>query len=69
VTGDARARDGTASSLKSDQVDRVARLLIAEWERVEQRLVNVSYIATFVDMARAVIADRGRTSSSTEDAT
>jgi hypothetical protein len=39
-------------------VNRVARLLIAEWERVEGKPVNVSYIATFVDMARAVLGDR-----------
>lgn len=52
-----------------DEVDRVARLLIAEWERVEGSPVNVSYIATFSDMARVVIADRRRTSSSTEDVT
>ncbi len=41
-----------------DEVDRVARLLIAEWERVERRAVNLSYVATFADMARVVIEDR-----------
>jgi hypothetical protein len=40
------------------EVDRVARLLIVEWERVEGKPVNVSYVSTFVDMARIVIADR-----------
>ena len=40
------------------EVDRIARLLMAEWERVEGTPVNASYVATFADMARAVIADR-----------
>jgi hypothetical protein len=42
------------------ELDRVARLLMNEWERVEGKPVNPSYIATFVDMARVVIADRKR---------
>jgi hypothetical protein len=41
----------------SDEVNRIARLLIAEWERVDDK-VNVSRIANFIDMARVVIADR-----------
>ena len=41
-----------------DELNRIARLLISEWERVERKPVNVSYVATFVDLARAVIADR-----------
>ena len=40
------------------EVDRVARLLIAEWERIEKKPVNVSYVANFADMARVVIADK-----------
>lgn len=40
------------------ELDRVATLLIAEWQRVEGGKVNVSYIETFVDLARVVIADR-----------
>ena len=36
------------------EVDRIARVLIAEWERVEGK-VGVSYVANFADMARAVI--------------
>lgn len=43
---------------RSAEVDRVARILMSEWERVEHKPVNVSYVATFADMARAVIADR-----------
>jgi hypothetical protein len=39
------------------EVDRIARLLMAEWARVEHVAVNTSFIATFADMARAVIAD------------
>lgn len=52
-------RRGTPSPERAE-VDRVARILLAEWERVEGKQVNVSYIATFADMARAVIADRGQ---------
>jgi uncharacterized coiled-coil protein SlyX len=51
--GETGRRDGACT-----EVDRVARLLMAEWERVEKNPVNVSYIATFCDLARAVIADR-----------
>ena len=40
------------------ELNRVAWLLIREWERVEQKPVTISYYATFVDMARVVIADR-----------
>jgi hypothetical protein len=35
-------------------VNEVALLLMAEWERVEGKPVNVSYVATFTDMARAL---------------
>jgi hypothetical protein len=50
------AKQDTAAPTR-DEVDRVARLLIAEWERVEHKPVNVSYVSTFADMARVVIAD------------
>lgn len=39
------------------EVDRIAKMLIAEWERVEGEKVNVSYVATFVDMARVVVKE------------
>lgn len=39
------------------EVDRVARLLIATYERVEHTTVPVSSVASFADMARAVVAD------------
>jgi hypothetical protein len=39
------------------EIDRVAQLLIAEWERVEKQPVNVSRVATFADLARVAIAD------------
>lgn len=42
------------------ELNRVSLLLIAEWERAERRKVNPSYVSTFVDMARVVIADRPR---------
>lgn len=48
------------SPSQRSEVDRVAWLLMAEWERVEHRPVGVSYVATFADLARAVIADRTR---------
>ena len=41
------------------ELDRVANLLMAEWERVEGAPVGASYVATFVDMARVVIRDQG----------
>lgn len=41
-----------------DEVNRVANLLIAEWERIERKKVNVSYVSNFADMARVVISDR-----------
>jgi hypothetical protein len=40
------------------EVNRVARVLMAEWERAEGKPVSASYVATFADMARVVIADR-----------
>ena len=42
------------------ELNRVAKLLIDEWERVENEKVNCSRIATFVDMARVVVADTER---------
>jgi hypothetical protein len=38
------------------EVDHIARLMMAEWERVEGKPVNVSYVATFADMARVILA-------------
>jgi hypothetical protein len=38
-----------------DDVNNIARIMMAEWERVEHKPVNVSYISTFADMARAVL--------------
>lgn len=38
------------------ETDRLARLMIAAWEQAEGP-VNASYVATFADMARAVVAD------------
>lgn len=42
------------------ELNRVAKLLVDEWERVENEKVNLSRIATFVDMARVVVADTER---------
>jgi hypothetical protein len=39
------------------EVDRVARVLMAAWEQAEGTPVSPSYVATFADLARAVIAD------------
>lgn len=46
-------RDGA-----STEVDRITRLLLSEWERVEHRSLHASYVATFVNMARVVVADQ-----------
>ena len=42
------------------ELNRIAKLLILAWETAEpaDKPVNVSYLATFVDLARAVISDR-----------
>lgn len=40
------------------EVNRMAVLLMDEWERVEHEKVSASFVATFVDLARAVIIDR-----------
>jgi hypothetical protein len=45
-----------------DEIDRIAKILIDAWARAEPdhgvTLHPVSYAATFVDMARAVVEDR-----------
>lgn len=53
------------SSPERDELNRVAGLLIEEWQRVEGATLNVSHVATFVDLARVVIADRNRTPKET----
>jgi hypothetical protein len=50
------------------ELDRVARLLMDAWERAEGTPVGMSYVATFVDLARAVIADRARLQRAVEGA-
>lgn len=47
-----------AESPEKRELNRVANLLIAEWNRVEMKPVSPSFVATFVDMARVVIADK-----------
>lgn len=39
------------------EIDRMARVLIREWERVEGPLVGTSYVATFADLARAALGE------------
>jgi hypothetical protein len=39
------------------EVDRMARLLIATWEKVEHTTVTAGYVASFADMARMVVSD------------
>ena len=41
----------------TSEVDRLARLLIASWERTEGTPVTASRLATFVDMGRAIVSD------------
>lgn len=43
--------------MNREAVDAEARILIAAWERAEGQRVNSSYISTFVDMARASLAE------------
>jgi hypothetical protein len=46
----------------ADEIDRVTRLLMDAWAKAEPEhpvtKYPVSYIATFVDMAKAVVEDR-----------
>lgn len=44
---------------KREDVDRVARVMLAAWEEAEGAPVNPSYVATFADMARAVLRGWG----------
>lgn len=44
----------------TDRVDKYAKIMIAKWEDVEGKPVNASYIATFADMARAVVTEVDR---------
>lgn len=41
---------------RRDRVDRYARVMMAAWEKAEGEPVSVSYVATFADMARAVVS-------------
>lgn len=46
------------------EVNRIAELLMAEWQRAEKKKwVTISYTYTFVDMAMVVVADRQRTTT------
>ena len=58
VPGADIGQDPGAHDPDRDEVDRVARLLMAAWEQAEAQAPTASYVATFADMARAVIADR-----------
>lgn len=49
---------------KSD-LDRMARVLMTAWEEAEKARVGVTYVASFVDMARAALA--ARQSADTEE--
>lgn len=40
------------------EVIHIANVLMDAWFKAEGNRVSTSYVATFVDMARAVIADR-----------
>lgn len=45
------------ASRKATLVDQVASTLMDAWEAAEGEKVNVSHIATFADMARAVVSE------------
>lgn len=42
-------------SQQKTEVDKLAAVLIHAWEKAEGKEVNASYVATFADMARAVV--------------
>lgn len=50
---------------KSD-LDRMARILMTAWEEAEKARVGVTYVASFVDMAHAVLAARQSDPDATE---
>ncbi len=47
---------GDMVNMTDPEVDEVACLLMDEWEAAEGEPVGASYVATFADMARAVVA-------------
>lgn len=47
------------SEPQSAEIDALALRLMTAWEAAEGEPVSASRVATFADMARAVIADRG----------
>lgn len=47
--------------MDKSEVNRLARVMMTAWEKAEGKPVNVSYVATFVDMARAVVSDKNMT--------
>jgi len=42
------------------EAERIAILLMTEWERIEGRPVNSSFVRNFYDLGRVVEADRER---------
>jgi hypothetical protein len=47
---------GDMVNMTDPEVDEVAALLMDVWEHAEGKPVTASYVATFADMARAVVA-------------
>lgn len=52
---DATGTPTTPDRVTASDVDAMARVLMAAWEAAEGRPVKASYVATFADMARAVL--------------
>ena len=50
------AREELAAVPTRHQVNDFARVLMGQWEIVEGKPVSASYVATFADMARALLA-------------
>lgn len=50
----------TTCAWTRDEVNRLARVLMDEWQRSEGAPVGSSYVATFADMARALLANQYR---------
>jgi hypothetical protein len=61
--------EGEDAASSEPEVDRVARVLMAAWEKAEGKPVSASYVATFADLARAAIADADDGSSTGAEVT
>lgn len=70
VQAGARAGDAVRTQASEEEINRLTHILLAAWTKAEPAhvitLYPTSFVTTFVDMARAVLADREQVSA-TED--